>query len=49
MMYPPEWEVPDANSSSTSEEGKLLRDAKDRYKVNLVPIVVQTSAGQEPT
>lgn len=49
MMYPPEWEVPDTNSSSTSEEGKLLRDAKDRYKVNLVPIFVQTSAGQELT
>ena len=46
MVYPQGWEVPDANSSSTSEEGKLLRDAKDRYKVNLIPIVVQTSAGQ---
>ena len=49
MMYPQEWEAPDVNSNSTSEEGKLLRDARDHYKVNLVPIVVQTSAGQEPT
>ena len=49
MMYPREWEVPDVNSSSASEEGKLLREARDRYNVNLVPIVVQTSAGQELT
>ena len=49
MMYPREWEVPDVNSSSVSEEGKLLREARDYYNVSLVPIVVQTSAGQEPT
>ncbi|KAF2842532.1 glycosyltransferase family 8 protein [Patellaria atrata CBS 101060] len=50
MMYPRTWELPDNNgTSSLTEEIRLLLQARDTYKVNLVPVEVQTFHHQEAT
>ncbi|KAF2144950.1 glycosyltransferase family 8 protein [Aplosporella prunicola CBS 121167] len=46
MMYPHEWSL---SSDDNSDESRLLRKARDKYHVRLVPITVQRSSGQDAT
>jgi hypothetical protein len=42
MMYPNQWNEPEEVTTDTPYESKLLVQARDEYKVNLVPIQVKT-------
>ena len=47
MMYPQEWQAPEANAIDVDYEGKLLARARDEYGAKLVPIQVKTFVNKE--
>jgi alpha-N-acetylglucosamine transferase len=50
MMHPNQWREHSEITASTPYESKLLLQARDQYKVNLVPIQVKTFLdGDDPT
>jgi alpha-N-acetylglucosamine transferase len=49
-MYPHQWNEPSEVTADTPYESKLLAQARDEYKTNLVPIQVKTFVdGSDPT